>query len=378
MERTSWMLGLGAAIALMGGCLPGGERAQNNNPWGDGGSTGIGGSGGDGDNCLPGETCSDKTPQGLHFMGPSTFDSFFSGGPKAMAVGGTQTIKVYWDNQGNFPFDLPFDAHGTGVVEIKETSPSEVLVGASDPGTGYLRLTEAGTNLLYDRFQLSAFNIDKVELAPIDMYPALGAEPPSAPWVALASSTMPVALLLWNGQTRLVDEGVTLTLAGDATPLENSAKWDAVWLTAAATGAFTVEAKAPTFSTQSITVKIVSKADKITPLVTALGNFPTGKLGLEESEFYCFRPYSGTNPVAGTNWEYNSSAGLEVADEFFPGCVTVRGLQLGTQSLTVKGAGAQLTLDIEVITAASGNKSTLPKLPKPGRPIYPGDRVDSN
>lgn len=369
-------IGLVLVLGMVSGCLPGGERARGWGYGGDGGEWEEGGGGGSGSNCIPGEVCSDATPGGLYFKSAGFFDSFFQSGPETVAVGGVETILVYRDTQGGKPFDLPFDAATTGVMSVQSTSGASVAVTAGKDGTGYLRLVEPGTELLYDRFQLTAAAVTQMRLGPMEAFPFFDPAIPQISWALLASSTTPLVVSLLGGEARLIDESIDLTVSGNATVDDQYPTWDRYFVTVGASGSVTLTGKLGSGKLASVTMPIVEKADDIVPLPSSEIDSPDAPLTTKKSGHYCFRAMSSGKGVAGTTYVVTGSDELGVGDGLWPGCVVVHGSKPGTATLTVEAAGAKKTFSIKVVTAAAATEGSTPawKIPA-STPLSGGQRA---
>src|SRR5262249_3182173 len=136
---------------LLAGCTLAGER----------GATG---------DCPPGETCSDKTPNGLALLGAKLGDDPLGPmQPRATAIGGTQQLTVVTGATSGAPaFALPFDATTTSPsLAVTDVAPPKLPVEGLGAGTSDLRLVEPGTQLLYDRLPLDVTAVATVDLRPL-------------------------------------------------------------------------------------------------------------------------------------------------------------------------------------------------------------------
>lgn len=359
-------LGLGLVVWMTVGCLQGGERAQQyNNGWGDSSGSGAGNPGetNPGETCIAGEVCSDKTPAGLYFEGSKLFDSFFISGPHPVAAGGTQAISVYWDNQAGYPFDLPFDASASGVMKVTGTVGSTVTVSSNAPGQGYLRLFEPGTDLLYDRFSLTAETLVDLGAGPIEAFPFFYMAPSKKPWALLASSETMLVASLQGATGRLVDESIVLGVSGDATVLEESSAWDTRFVTVGAGGSVTFSVDTTYGPKVQTLLPVVQGADSIALVDSELGDPKDLTILLGGFGYYCFRAFSNGNPIAGVKLELTPSSGVSAETDFWPGCIQVTGKKVGLAEVKVAGAGAETLLELEVVSGAAGGakRAAMPR-----------------
>src|SRR5688572_30139956 len=72
--------------------------------------------------CPAGETCSDLTPTGLDFVGNRMVGELLLSGPRATAIGGTQSIALEYDRGDgvDVALDLPFSADDDGGIGRSE------------------------------------------------------------------------------------------------------------------------------------------------------------------------------------------------------------------------------------------------------------------
>jgi hypothetical protein len=121
--------------------------------------------------CPAGETCSDLTPKGLQFVGNHLVDDILLSGPRATAVGGTQTVALQYDRGDGVTvaLDLPFTADDDGGLGVKVSaqSGSQVTMLGAGSRTNYLRILDTD-GLLMDRKELTGAALDRVELTPTD------------------------------------------------------------------------------------------------------------------------------------------------------------------------------------------------------------------
>src|SRR5690242_501562 len=123
----------GALSALASSSSEAGDRAENG--------------------CPDDEDCSPDTPDGLYFTGARLGDRVLTEGVPATAVGGTQTVKVWSDEDAQAAFTgFRAAVKGTAFTAGSPAGNAVVLTGAAS-GEAYLRIVDA-EGLLYDRIAL--------------------------------------------------------------------------------------------------------------------------------------------------------------------------------------------------------------------------------
>src|SRR5262249_34824128 len=168
--------------------------------------------------CPSGETCSDKTPNGLALLGTKLGDDPLGPmQPLATAVGGTQGLTVVTGATSGAPtFTLPFDATTTSpMLAVTDVAPPKLTVEGLAGGTSDLRLVEPGTELLYDRLPLDVAAVAAVEVRPL-VYSVVTSDSDfaansGAGWAMLAGGTDDLLVRLASGDgTRVVDQRMTI------------------------------------------------------------------------------------------------------------------------------------------------------------------------
>ncbi|MEZ4299152.1 MAG: hypothetical protein R3B70_29655 [Polyangiaceae bacterium] len=347
---------------LVAGCALPGERAGSVQCTDDGCTS----------SCPQGELCSADTPQGLHFAGGTVFDQL-DGGPRFTAAGGTQTLRVLNSTSLSDDFELPFDAAGTGVVEIAATEPPQVTIRATGAGDGYLRILEPGTEHLYDRIKLDAAKVQSVGFLPYDelfITPAL----PQGSYRVLAGGLVYLgARLRSSADDVLVDESMLLEVDAGGTETGEIHRWDVLEFAPAASGEVAVRVTLGDGSVHKQAFPISAGIDEIVRVVSALHPEEDTATAPKESRHFCFRGLDAGAPVTGILWAYSTDDSDVHLDNQGP-CVLASSSVLGTHTFTVEAAGQKLDFTFEVITKAAGKAPTA-LLPQAGEPAAaPGER----
>jgi hypothetical protein len=336
------------------GCVTEGERA----------STGE---------CPAGESCSELTPEGLHFEGAAfaTFLLDAPGGIKTTAAGGSQTISVLWPPEGDEPrepFTLSFTAAVDAPFELGEVAPPTVELRAAAEGTGRLRILD-GSGDLFDRVSISAAPIARADFVPYD-------HAGDDAWVVYASDEPRlVARLYGDDDQRLVDEGISLAASAAGVEIAPLA-WDTSALAGLPAGEIELTITSSAGDTFSQTITAVDEVDEIAFANPTGGLDEIAELSAGEAALLCFGGTRDGVVVAGISWTYETDGPLE-AEAWRPDsrCVLVTGTDEGAATLTVSAAGHELVQAFDVTPAESAAR-LLDRVPVIEREaLTPGDRA---
>ncbi|MEZ4365079.1 MAG: hypothetical protein R2939_02185 [Kofleriaceae bacterium] len=350
----------GAGAGKRDGCLS--SEAPD-----DPGGCGVGDRAADDGVCPPGEVCSDDTPRGLFFAGlPFTDGS--STIPAATAVGGTQpiTLSEQLPDGTSAPFELPFGVDvGLGdVLAYVSQGWAEVTVAGVAPGQAWLRITQPGGSLLYDRYQLAVG-----ELASIAATPTQPERPRPGPRAFLVDAgPIGLALSATDGE-RLVDAGLTAQL--DGAPLSKPA-WDEVDLDGLSVGTYDLDVVAGGVS-YPVAVRLVDAVDALAVDPPRNCYEPEAPLDTASLVEVCFHALTDDAEVAGLSWAFTASnATLSVPVSLTPGepgagvnCAYLVPVAAGPVAVTASAAGLTLETSFE---AAAASARVRPPLPPPTRP----------
>jgi hypothetical protein len=295
--------------------------------------------------CPAGETCSPKTPNGLHFIGNQLADDLNLVGPSPTAIGGTQDIALQYDPGDGVlvPLDLPFTADDMGGAGVKVVSTSGSVVSVTGKGsfTNYLRILDKADGTLFDRKQLTGAALDTVDLLPLNLERV-----PAHAQLAFAPGDFDIAIGLFGqvqesggpAEERIVDSSMTLVLAG-----ATKTAWDTLHNTGATPGTRTLTVTAGDKPALSIDVVVVATADQVAPL-----DAPQ-KLVTGVAADVCFTATSGTRTVVGLPWTFTVDGVSEAAATFAPNCITVTTQKTsGTVSINGAAGGQMATLVLNV------------------------------
>ena len=328
------------------------------------------GTDGGGPACPDGEVCSDATPNGLAFGGALWGDDHFNndGPPKVTAVGGTQTIRLVGIG------GLPYEATAPGEFDVVANGDGTVTVTGTSAGSGYLRIVEPGTDLLYDRIQLRV--ADVASAAVIDgamSFPTLDEDAPRVYW---AGGGHPLVIGLHDdGGGRLVDEGVALGLPAGST--RDAERWDRFTAGAAPAGDRAIPVTLADGTTvSSASLRLVDDVDTLT---AAEGYDPELGVTAGGSRAACFHAHDGGVIVRGVPLATYVDGPITVGPVegqplLFSGCLTIEGLAVGTAELTVQADAVAASFTVPVRPAAAPPPAPAPADPVATRPAA-GERA---
>lgn len=307
-----------------------------------------------GGRCPPGEICSDRTPDGLVFIGASSFKDHRRPVFLATAVGGKQTISARHPTDPDFPLYVAgFEARlvDSRVIAIDSATPTSVVLRGVGEGNALLRLLEPGTNELLDRVEVEAAPVAWISFLPRELRDE---DEGTSRWAVLAGGSPALGVLLFDQDDRqLVDEGLEVT--AHTVDISRQA-WDLHAFTAPSAGPLwlTVRAGGRSFT---VPVPIESSIDDIqarAPGITE-GRPVTLKIGAI-GKTVCFVAMSGSTALVGARWRFQPAAGISVTRPTLhepeiwapPGCVTITGQALGPTTLRVVASDHRKTFDLVV------------------------------
>lgn len=314
------------AMAAFAGCT-GGER----NVTGD---------------CPADEECSDLTPNGMHFTGADLVGIPLLALPKVTAVGGTQLIEL-WKELGDgeiVPLDLPFAASTDNgdALEVVSAGPNAVTIEGVGDGADLLRITEADSELLYDRYEVQAAEIDHIEIVPATFESYAVGEP-----VAFYEGDLAIGLALVDaGGSRLVDESMTLTVTG---PQPTRSDWDVFRFEAVGAGTLTAELTAGGFS-GPIDFDVVDAVDSVALLDRGFVDPITPGANAE----VCFHAQAGAaESVLGLPWSFAATGPVTPLISLKANCFNIQVNQAGAFTVTATTLGIEATVELTAVAGAA-------------------------
>jgi hypothetical protein len=330
MKSIVWLLCCAAACDVSGG-----ERAQNSeDDWFGGGS---------GSDWCPEASCSDTTPNGLHFYGEDIsqhdwLSDIIILGPQPTAVGGHQRVRL--TGLGGASFEAVTDGTSGIAVDSIDQSTDSVVLRGTGTGSNYLRILDPADHSLYDRKMLDGAAVESISVQPIEWERGNG-----QPWVFKGLSNVAVALyghVVDNGTTyaaRLVDSTMTMQLPAGVT----RAAWDAISIPLAASQQ-TIVVQAGDAAPASLDLTVVDHIDRIEPYQT-----PT-TLVLGELLQFCFHGIANERPVAGLAWTFTIND--MPASGLARNCVLVNAETVGPLDITAMAEGFRATVHVDVVGGA--------------------------
>lgn len=326
----------------------------------------VGGERADTGECPAGETCSPKTPNGLAFEGATFSDTLELSGPSPTAIGGTQNIELAYYAAITTALDLPYTADDDGAAGVRvdhQAGPVVTVVGMASR-SNYLRIVDATNGELFDRKMLAGAAIDTMKLVPTtaELVPAnmdlafmtgkveLGV----ALTGAVQESTGPQ-------QERLVDEGMTLELAGST-----RTAWDALELPAAQAGTYGLAVTAGNRPTADLDVVVVDHLDLVVADATNPSTVASGS-----STEACFDGIASSRYVAGLSWHFtvdgtdtSSALGncIMISPQTTTGTITVVASAAGmsaTQTLAIGNARIAPVRAPRVLPTTAGERAAM-------------------
>lgn len=299
--------------------------------------------------CPAGETCSDVTPTGLAFVGNALAGSILWSGPRATAIGGTQTVALEYDRGDGLDvaLDMPYiaDDDGGNGVKVESTSGSQVTIRGTASRTNYLRILDTD-GLLMDRKQLSGAALDRMELVSVDFESI-----PENRDVAFNVGQRDIGIALYgdvqNGNSpvseRIIDTSMQLTLTGST-----RRAWDMLGIDLPV-GAYSLGVTAGDKPTNNLEVVVVDHADSI----AAFANQPT-TIQPNISRNVCFEALAGTRYVVGLAWTFDVDGEVETHEDgdLMRNCVSVSTTKLsGTVAISASAGGQSTSLSLTVAQA---------------------------
>lgn len=306
--------------------------------------------------CPADEECSDLTPNGMHFTGADLVGIPLLALPKVTAVGGTQRIEL-WKELGDgeiVPLDLPFAAttDNGDALEVLTAGPNTVTIEGVGDGADLLRITEVEDDLLYDRYEVQA-----AELASVDVVPAtFESYEPDQP-VAFYQGDLAVGIALFDVDgTRLVDEGMTLTVTG---PQPTRSDWDVFRFESIGPG--TIEATLMVAdSVAAVDLVVVDAVDSVALLdrgfVDPIVPGATAEV--------CFHAQAGDAVnVLGLPWSFAATGSVTPLISLKANCFNIQVNSTGEFTVTATTLGVEASA---TFTAVAGAGRTAPR---PAAPV---------
>ncbi len=303
--------------------------------------------------CPPSEVCSDATPDGLFFVGPSMAGFLFDGGPQVVAINGTQELRIQYP--GGAAFDLPYRAESSHALSVERTQGAVVTLRGANDGGEYLRIVDPTDDTLYDRINVRAANLENITL----VSGTFEITEPATP-VAFAVGTRQVGVALHAAFDRLVDQSMLIEAAGS-----ERIAWDTIRLPAGATGTLPLTVTAAADAPVTLAVELVTGADSVTRL-PSLANVSYVE---DELSQVCFGAFTGPRQILGLAWTFTLD-GAALTGGIAPNCAQFTAAVAGTYTV-VATAGGHAATAVVTVDAAAGDKRA------PHRDARAGERASA-
>ncbi|HEY4057413.1 MAG TPA: hypothetical protein VGM39_12435 [Kofleriaceae bacterium] len=285
--------------------------------------------------CPSGETCSDETPNGLHFRGPVIAEGFFDGGEvKRTAIGGTQDVQIVTetDDGTQSPFLLPHAIRtNNGKTKITSASANAFTLRAAASGTTMVSVVDPSTGDLFDRIEVMSSSIAVAETLPT-LNTVLGGADSSSPYDLYAPGATGYIRLSDTNDISLVDTSARISGAGIT-----QTNWDQFTVGDLPVGPHTLTVTAGVDTVASVVFEVASP--------DSIRSSSSSTLSRGEASFACFSARRGIVPVH-AHFDSISSNAATVEPSQYEGCVNITATQVGTITVHVSAAG--LARDFEL------------------------------
>ncbi|MDC3961110.1 hypothetical protein KEG38_45215 [Polyangium jinanense] len=310
--------------------------------------------------CPIGETCSDLAPTGLVFVGAHTVNDADEELLLPTAIGGTQTVTVYYATEPNVAYVAGFDATlvDSRIATLESTGPTSLVLRGASEGEALLRLLEPGTNKLLDRVKIASTALARMSLIPRE----LRSEKVEADqWAVLAGNPAELGILLFDSNdVQVVDEGLDMHVRG--ADISRRA-WDRYEVRATSQADLSITVRAGG-QVSTMAARVASSIDDIVLNLPDTSEGARIKLtrGASATTF-CFLAKSEGRTVVGAKWKFEPSetvvaARPEPSSEdaqpwaappwIPPSCVALSSVTTGRATLKVTTGNQEETFDIEV------------------------------
>lgn len=307
----------------------------------------TGGERADSGQCPAGEVCSTETPRGLHFVGATSSDPAFGklNAPPATAIGGTQRITIQYDPGTGVQrdLDLAYDADDDGGIGVKIDKQEGANVTLRGVGSrqNYLRILEAGTDLLMDRKEMTGASLMSINILSTSLEVL-----PDGAQVSYAVGHQKVGIGLYgmvqDGGSptleRIVDQSMLLSAPGG-----NRTAWDAIEFDEPDATTVHVSVMAGDKPAADMPVEIVAAADDIEPIN------PQTMIPANGTATLCFAANAADRVVVGFAWQFTVDGQSALPSIISPNCVDVTADKPSGQISVAATAGGQTaTVDVTI------------------------------
>ncbi|MDI1451437.1 hypothetical protein [Polyangium sp. 6x1] len=309
--------------------------------------------------CPPGETCSELTPKGLVFIGAHTINDADVADLLATAVGGTQTVSVYYANAPSAPYVAGFEARlvDSTVARLPSPGPTTLVLRGVSEGKALLRLLEPRTSKLLDRVEIETAAVQRISVLPREL---LDEKMEAGEWALLQGAPAELGIVLFGAnEMQLVDESLEVRAHGAEVSRRT---WDRYEVMTSAPSAVSLDVRAGD-QRGSVDVQVVTSIDDITRKATEGSGEGRIEIGVGAGgETICFQAKSGRKTVVGAKWVFEPSETLTVARPDMPSdlppwaappwsspsCVKLAGTAVGDARLKVKAGEYEKVFEVGV------------------------------
>lgn len=304
-----------ASSSLLAACSSAGDRA---------------GSG----ECPAGETCSDKTPDGLYFRSIGRANGVFpNDGPDVTAIGGTQTVRLFEKNGADdFPLAHAFTVSAAPSVTADVNSVDSVRLTGVAEGSNYLRIFDAEDGGLFDRINVEAAAVASAAIVPLHESPLLS--------FAYAEGSRVVVELKDASGRYVIDD--TMSVTGGVRE-----QWDTFALGEGPIGTRRLTVEAGNGAPINVDIQVTSPPNAI--------ELQLSSLPIKESSLgrVCFEAKYNDTRVAGLPWTFTVDGQSVQAVE--GSCVMVPTQTIGLRTVVAYVAG--LTHTEEILVEQNGARA---------------------
>lgn len=284
--------------------------------------------------CPADEECSDLTPTGLEFLGAVFHDFPIQGGPGVTAIGGAQVVRLEREVDDDFialehDFDVVSD-NGDAIAAAKGDGAEVILTGVAT-GADLLRIVEAGTDLLFDRYEVEARPLDSVTLTP----PGFEAYDAAAPLTLLAGEVSVGVNLAASDGDRLVDEALLVETMGQDWTRD---AWD-VASTDHPVGTHEVTVISGDGQVFDLSIDVVDALDELVPERDGFDDV----IDVGDGGEVCFDALAGAAVVSGLTWTFSATGPGTLSEAVENGCTYLTFDAAGEVELTASAGGIQTT-----------------------------------
>ena len=174
--------------------------------------------------------------------------------------------------------------------------------------------------------------------------------------MALAAGATAEVVIALRGRetTRLVDAGLTITSTGAASV--EPAGWDALTVTAGATGPISLTATTSAGATLDVTMPVAAAVDDVVLQ-------PHAPLVVGQAEIVCASALAGADQLMGLVWRWSTPDAETLVPGWTDNCVGIIPTRAGDLTLTATAGDRTATLVVPVVAAATARATAAGAAP---------------